>query len=223
MKPFSCTARILLAIFVLAASGNVFAVPTIGFGANLQYDTSGLFPADLNVTGNLNGSTDLSITPDLATSSFSLFAEYLGVATDADTTTGIFGTTPILPDMLVTDNGGTGGALRTLLTGNVETLEMVGPNGFNLGTMTGTVKLGAGGILNDEFGGAGTLVAFSFNLSTVFGADMFDNNFAGIVNGSLTGVPVPEPVPLALLSIGLIGITISRRMFGRGTSSSTRA
>lgn len=218
MKPFSSAIKSLCAIGLLLASMNSYAIPTLGFGANLQYDTSGFFPEDLNITGNVNGSTDLSIAPDLATSSFSLFADFLSETFVAgETTTGTFGTTPILPDMLVTDNGGTGGTLRTLMTGNVQTLELVGPNGFNLGSMSGSVLLN-GGMLAAEFGGAGTLVAFTLNMSTVFGENMFANSFTGIVNGSITGkeIPVPEPMPLALLSIGLIGISLTRRKHKRG-------
>lgn len=222
MKMFSNAVKILSAIVLLIASTSSYALPTLGFGGNLQYDTTGFFPADLNITGNVNASSGLSITPELATSSFSLFADFLFETFVAGaTTTGTFGTTPILPDLLVTDNGGAGGALRTLLTGNVETLELVGPNGFNLGSMSGSVLLGTGGILNEEFGGAGTLVAFSFNLTTVFGEGMFNNSFAGIVNGAIIGVEppsviVPEPMPLLLLSIGLIGITLTRRIYKRG-------
>lgn len=214
MKMISNATKSLFAIALLVASTSSYAIPTLGFGGNLAYDTSGFFPADLNITGNVNGSADLSIVPDLATSSFSLFADFLFETFVAgQTTTGTFGTTPILPDLLVTDNGGAGGSLRTLMTGNVQTLELVGPNGFNLGTMSGSVLLN-GGILAAEFGGAGALVAFSFNMSTVFGENMFANNFAGIVNGAITGVP--EPMPLALLSIGLIGITLTRRFYKRG-------
>jgi len=214
MRTHSHAIKALFAIGLLIASTSSHAIPTLGFGGNLQYDTTGSFPADLNITGNLNGSTDLSLTPDLATSSFSLFADFLfETYVPGDTTTGTFGTTPILPDLLVTDNGGSGGSLRTLLTGNVDSLDLVGPNGANLATLSGSLLLN-GGLLAAEFGEAGTLVSFTFNMSTVFGENMFANNFTGIANGAITGVP--EPMPLALLSIGLIVITLTRRIHKRG-------
>jgi hypothetical protein len=112
------------------------------------------------------------------------------------------------------DDGGANSATRILLTGEVTTVQLFGPNGFNLGTLDGQLAI-TGGLLAGDFGGAGAVTAFSFNLGTVFGANMFDSSFFGKANGFIEATPVPEPMPLALLSIGLIGITLSRRVYGR--------
>jgi hypothetical protein len=214
MNTFSRIIKTILTVGLLAASSASFAIPTLNFGATLNYDTTGFLPADLNITGSLTGFQDITLAPqpDLATSSFSLFADLLSVASDTYTTTGTFGTAGVGNDLLIMDSSST----RTLLTGTVQSMLFSGPNGFNLGNMTGSILL-TGGLLDTQFGGAGALVAFNFNLSTVFGSTMFDTSFSGVSNGSIEGTPtpVPEPMPLALLSLGLIGITLTRKVCKR--------
>ena len=213
MKIFSNAMKSLCAIGLLFASSVSFAIPTLNFGGNIIYDTTGFFPSDLAITGTLSNSQDLSISPDFGTSSVSLFADLLSVSSDAFTTTGTFGTSAVT-DLLIMDDGGALGATRILLTGEVNTVQLVGPNGFNLGSLVGQLAI-SGGLLAGDFGGAGALTAFNFNLDTVFSTDMFDANFAGKTNGFIEATSVPEPMPLALLSIGLIGITLSRKAYRR--------
>lgn len=214
MIPFSSAIKSFCAIGLLVASNASFAIPTLNFAGNINYDTLGTSTADLNITGVLGAYEDLSLVPDLGSSSISLFADFTSVSSDAFTTTGTFGTSAVT-DLLIMDNGGAGGSARTLLTGEISSMQFVGPNGFNLGNLAGSVQL-TGGLLGAEFGSTGALVAFNFNLDSRFGPNMFDSSFAGRSNGSIESTPVPEPVPLALLSIGLIGIALSRRA-SRGT------
>jgi hypothetical protein len=223
MKTFSRAIKSLFTAGLLAVSSLSFAVPTLNFTGDLFYDGTGSygFPTDLNITGVLTGFQDLSITPapDVTTSinsgstSFALFAHFVSETSNAFTTTGTFGTSSVT-DLLITDNLGTGGTTRTLLTGNVITMSLIGPNGFNLGNMSGSLQLDGGALL-DDFGGTGALIAFNYNLDTIFGSGMFSTFFTGVSNGSIEGefVTVPEPLPLALLSLGLIVISLARRIY----------
>ena len=209
MKTFLNAISSLLAVGLLVASSASFAIPTLKFGGNISYTTNITSPADLNISGVLiPGFQDLSIAPDLATSSVILSADFVSASSADGNTTGLFGTTPA-NDLLISDNFG----LNTLLTGDVDSLMLTGRDGTNLGILVGTIEI-TGGLLAADFGGLGSLFAINFNLDTMFAPAMFDSDFFGITNGSITAV-VPEPMPLALLSIALIGITLTRKVYKR--------
>ena len=209
MKTFLNAISSLLAVGLLVASSASFAIPTLKFGGNISYTTNITSPADLNISGVLiPGFQDLSIAPDLATSSVILSADFVSASSADGNTTGLFGTTPA-NDLLISDNFG----LNTLLTGDVNSLMLTGREGTNLGILVGTIEI-TGGLLAGDFGGMGSLFAINFNLDTMFAPNMFDSDFFGITNGSITQT-VPEPMPLVLLSIGLIGITLTRKVCQR--------
>ena len=209
MKTFSNAVKSLITVGLLVASSASFAIPTLKFGGNISYTTNILSPADLNITGVLiPGYTDLSVAPDLSSSSVILSADFISASSADGNTTGLFGTTPA-NDLLISDNFG----LNTLLTGDVDSLMLTGREGTNLGTLVGTIEI-TGGLLAGDFGGLGSLFAIKFNLDTLFAPGMFDSDFFGITNGSITQT-VPEPMPLVLLSIGLIGITLTRKVCQR--------
>ena len=210
MKKFSYVIKALFAVGLLAVSSVSLAIPTLKFGGSILYTTDILSPADLNISGVLiPGATGLSYEPDLATSSVILSADFVSASSDGTNTTGLFGTTPA-NDLLISDNFG----LNTLLTGDVDSLLLTGREGTNLGILAGTLTI-TGGLLAGDFGGVGSLFAINFNLDTLFAPTMFDSDFFGITNGSITKVEVPEPMPRALLSLGLIGITLTRKAYRR--------
>ena len=210
MKTYSKIIRSLLTIGLLVVSSSSIAIPTLKFGGNISYSTNILSPADLNISGVLiPGYTDLSISPDLATSSVILSADFMSSSSADGYTTGLFGTTPA-NDLLISDNFG----LNTLLTGNIDSLLLTGREGTNLGILAGTLEI-TGGLLAGNFGGTGSLFAINFNLDTIFAPDMFYTYFSGELMVRLL-VPVFQNQPFWAAGFCSSGIIWTRRFYKRG-------
>jgi len=181
-----------VALALVASSA--YAVPTLFFDGEINF-RSGV----LNVDSVLTATQDIA-SPELIGSSFDFTALLTSVdSTSSFLTIGNFGTTTST-DLTVTD-----GNSIELLTGNLSSLQMMGGNGFGIGLVMGVIN-STGGSLENEFG-IGNLIAFEFNLSTTFSAEMFDSLFTGDIDGRVLGeeqIDVPEPTPLALLALGLM-------------------
>lgn len=199
---------------------SALAVPTLYFDGALDYfydNSTGI--GELNVNATLLGSMDVPDV-DIRSSELTLTAFFDYSADLGNATAGVFSKfapeidDPVLaasmtysPYMLsVSDSSG------NLLGADFDQLYMIGRNDNDYGTLRGAFSASEGALA--DFFSDSDLIALEFNLSTLFGNNMFGNSFSGRVNGKLTGTPpqsVPEPGILALLGIGLLMIGAVRK------------
>ncbi len=160
---------------------------------------------ELSVTSVLTATTDIASMPELLGSSLSFSALFTAVETpNAFITRGLFDSAAIS----VID-----GDFNSLLIGELSSLAMLGRNGKSSARLLGLVNATDGSLA--AMFGAGDLTALVFNLSPVFSATMFDDDFTGRVDGRIEGeaVAVPEPGILALLGIGVALIGFPKLRF----------
>lgn len=180
-------------IFALAmVASSAQAIPTLFFDGNITFNAS---TGVLSVTSTLVDTIDINPTPELLNSSLTFSASFLTSTSSTYATVGQF--SGIDGD----DLSVIGGDLSSLLIGEFSSLTIGGVNGNDFGRVSGVVNA-TGGSLEAMFG-AGNLFALELNLSTAFGADMFDADFNGNIDGRIEGVAVPEPGILAILGLGL--------------------
>lgn len=201
-KPSKYTMRFLGMLF-LVANFQVHAVPTLYFDGDTNYDAiSGL----LTIDAVLTGSVDVAPPPSLDGSSLTLSTSFGSVSSAGGITTGFFGSAPGAPDLRIAD-----GNSNILLEGEIMDLLLRGADGADLGILAANFTPTAGSLLGD-FSDPSGIFALELNLTSVFGAGMFDEDFSGQADGRITpgeAFPpslIPEPDLLVLLAMSLLGL-----------------
>ena len=193
---------LLISAVLLGFSSVTHAIPSLTFGANIEYISS---TGILSLDGSLIGSTDVTPTPITgSSSSVSLSTTYVpGSSTSSSVdTTGSFGAGSIIVDDMTTGSD-------YLLTGDFAGAILEGFNGTGIGTLT-LAFTPTDGTLMSYFSDPSDLLAFTFNLSPSFGESMFEADFSGFGNGyivSRRSVYEPGVLSLLMLGAGLIGIS----------------
>ena len=108
----------------------------------------------------------------------------------------------------LTDGSGAG---TVLLSGTVDYLLLMEMDD-GIGVMTAMGKISSvatTGDLADWFGGAGVMYDLIFEVVPITISDLATESFSG--NSDVTLSPIPEPLTIGLLGIGLAGMAIRRR------------
>lgn len=199
----------LAGIGMLLLAFNVAAYPLLTFDGGMNYNSeTKLF----GVAGTLTGAQDISSAPLLSGSTFQFAGLFdsSSIYTNASITVAKFigltgGSAPLLQ---VID-----GNSILLLEGELSGLVMGGANGSSTGALGATFNPTGGSLIN-EFAVGARLFALQLNLTTNFDITMFNQSFAGNVDGRLSApasVSVPEPGVLVLFMLGLGVLVISTR------------
>lgn len=198
MKNFIKTLGMALALIVQP----VYAVPTLFFDGDMSYGASS---GALSVVSVLTATQEINPSPELMGSSLTFSTSLTGVNVSSSIRTiGLF-SSGTGDNISVTD-----GDSNNLLFGEFTSLSIMGRNNRSSGRITGTMSATTG--LLESYFGEGQLIALVFNIDSVFSADMFDNSFAGNVDGRIVGqtLPVPAPGIFTLFWFGLILMGIKR-------------
>ena len=203
--------KVYLAAGLLAVSSTAAAVPTLTFDGQLAFDP---LSEILQITAKLTGAfgvTGVDLDPTSATE-LTLEAMLTGSSSFMGITTGSFGTASANPDISITD-----ASMTELLTGNIDSMLMIGADGRPSGQLQGYFAP-TGGLLQGDFGDPSSVFALVLDLSIDFNSQMFTSSFNGIADGAVIGTEisfplaaVPEPSLLVLLGTGFLILFSSRR------------
>ena len=179
-----------------------YALPTLFFDGDISYAASS---GELSVSSVLTATQEITPSLELAGSSLTFSASLSSVDVSSSfVTIGLFTGEPGDGISLID------GDSNNLLFGEFTSLSIMGRNNRSSGRITGTMSATTG--LLESYFGEGQLIALVFNIDSVFSADMFDNSFAGNVDGRIVGqtLPVPAPGIFTLFWFGLILMGIKR-------------
>jgi len=197
---FSKFGRMVIGIALLGLASVANAIPTLTFGGSIGYTaSSGL----LSLNGSLLSSQSIIPLPNFATSMIQLSTTLSSTFSGSGITIGTFGNGTVS----ISDNSG------GLLTGAFSLAQMGGLNGGNTGALS-LIFSPTGGSLMSYFSNPSDLFALTLNLTSAFGANMFNTNFTGSGNGNITSRSTPtttvsEPglVSLLIVGLGLLGVS----------------
>ena len=204
--------RMIIGIMLLGLATAANAIPTLTFGGSVTYTSSSQL---LTLDGTLFSSQSIFSPIDFSSSNISLSTTLTSTFSGSGITIGTFGSGTVS----ITDNTG------DLLTGSFNLAQMGGLNGGNQGALT-LIFSPASGSLLQYFSNPSDLFALTLNLSTLFGANMYNFDFSGSANGNVTSrttnVSEPGIVSLLVVGLGLLGISgwHRRSVIARGSSRS---
>ncbi len=202
----------LLLLALLLPLGRAEAMPALFFDGAIRYTQA---TGEVVVEGDIAHTLELPLPATLPGSSFLLHARFASLTT-GEAIIATLGPALDGPGVLVADSDGT-----TLLVADLTTAELAGPAGWDFGRLLGEITP-TGGTVAQGFTDPSPLFALSLNLTTPFGAQMFDADFSGRVNGrilALAAAPhpvnaVPEPTTALLFSAGLLLLFVTTRSRG---------
>ena len=201
----------IIGLVIALATSSAHAIPTLLFDGTINYATN---TQELSVSAVLTETFDITPAPELSGSSMMFSALLYDVESLSGgcffcvaSTQGNFigNANPSIDDLIILDGFG-----DELLTAKFTSLSLEGANGGDNGVVNGLLTA-TGGSLMSLFDGS-DLFAFQLNLNTLFSSAMYQSDFSGRVDGNIKGsVSVPEPSLLALLGLGILIVSFTRK------------
>ncbi|MCG8534147.1 MAG: hypothetical protein MI808_03530 [Pseudomonadales bacterium] len=192
----------ILSSLIALGLNSAVATPVLYFNGSFSFDSS---TDSLQVTATVDNAINVS-QPVSNNSTFTFTTQLLGVQGNGPLVESNFGSQQNGNDFSIIDG------TNTLLDGTINSLLMSGFQGSNFGALTGDLDASGGSLLNDFLLDT-SLFALQLNLTSPFSLTMFDGDFSGLLDGSLTGVPasISEPAPISILMMGLCALIYIRR------------
>jgi len=203
----------LLLLTLLLPCGRAEALPALFFDGGIHYTQA---TREVTIDGDIGLTHDLPLPATLPGSRFHLTSRFASL-TPGPVIVATFDPAPGGPGVSIVDGAGT-----TLLLGDLTNMELAGPTGWDLGRLITDITP-TGGSVAENFTDPSPLFALALNLTTPFGAQMFDADFDGAVSGRIQSVAhsaalqqaaIPEPTTALLFLAGLPLLLLATRFRG---------